>query len=289
MGGIVFDEQITAGTVLVREAIQSPDYVPGVSGWQININGNAEFSSGTFRGTISASSFVTGTSGRRIEINVADSQAMVFYDNSDNAILMIGDQSGAVTSYDSAFAGNAINLVGAQLQFLWSGGGGIYTPMAFMENNASSVFLNTQLAGGVAFDAVHAALSWIIPGSNTLESWRTPAYSSANWLDSSTFNGSTTWGPLRFRRDSEDNIHFSGCFKAGAVAPSLTIMTLPVGLRPTRQEPIWVQRNNAATLTGGYASVGTSGNFNLMTATGLAVVAGNEFLVQGHIPLHNLT
>lgn len=288
MGGIVFEEPITAGTVLVREAIQSPDYVAGVSGWQINIDGTAEFSSGTFRGTITASSFVTGTSGRRIEINVGDSQSMVLYDDTDNVLMTIGDDAGAITSFDSSGGNNALLLGGAQLQFLWSSGG-ILTPMAFMENSDVAVFLNTQLAGGVAFDAVHAALSWVTPGSSTLEVWRTPAYSSANWVDSSTFNGSSGWAPLRFRRDAEDNVHFSGAFKAGATAPSLTIMTLPVGMRPARQEPIWVQRNNGGTVTTGYASVGTSGNFNLMTATGLSVVAGNEFLVQGHIPLHNLT
>lgn len=288
---MAFSNPITgAQGTLVRPAIKSPDYVPGVSGWAIKRDGTVEFTNGTFRGTITASSFVTGTTGRRIEINVANSQSMIFYDASNKALLSIGDLAGAITSFPSGATNNAVQLVGAQLQFLWSGGGGIYTPMAFIENNATAVFLNTQLAGGVAFDAANAALSAVTPGSSTLEAWQVPAYSSANWLDSTTFNGSTNWGPLRLRKDAEDNLHFSGCFKSGAVAPSLTVLTLPVGYRPQRQEPIWVQRWNsvAATMTAGYGQITPAGNFNLLTATGLSVVANNEYLVQGVIPRMNL-
>jgi hypothetical protein len=38
---------------LIREAIQSPNYLPGISGWSINRDGTAEFASGSFRGPIS--------------------------------------------------------------------------------------------------------------------------------------------------------------------------------------------------------------------------------------------
>ncbi len=45
-----FSDPITAGNVLIRPAIQSPNYVAGVSGWTINRNGSAEFNSVTVRG-----------------------------------------------------------------------------------------------------------------------------------------------------------------------------------------------------------------------------------------------
>lgn len=45
------------GTVLRIPAIQSPNYVPGVSGWAIFQNGTVEFNSGTFRGTVTAGTF----------------------------------------------------------------------------------------------------------------------------------------------------------------------------------------------------------------------------------------
>lgn len=284
---MAFTNSITGGQgTLVRPAIKSPDYVAGVSGWSINKDGTVEFNSGTFRGTITASSFVTGTSGRRIEINVAGSQSMVLYDASNKVLMTVGDQAGAITSFPSGATNNALLLGGAQFQFLWASAG-IYTPMAWFENNATSVILNTQLTGGIAFDAPNAALSYVTAGSTTLETWQTPSYAT-NWLDSTTFNGLTGLGPLRYRRDAENNVHFSGCFKAGAVAPGQTITTLPVGYRPQRTEPLWVQRNNGGTLTGGYATVSAAGVVSLQTATGLAAVANNEFLVQGIIPRMNL-
>lgn len=47
-----FDNPIVGGTVLLIPAIQSPDYVPGESGWSITILGTAEFQDGTFRGVL---------------------------------------------------------------------------------------------------------------------------------------------------------------------------------------------------------------------------------------------
>jgi hypothetical protein len=51
---VPFGNPIIGGqSKLIREAIQSPNYLPGVSGWSINRDGTAEFASGTFRGPIS--------------------------------------------------------------------------------------------------------------------------------------------------------------------------------------------------------------------------------------------
>lgn len=49
---------IGGGGALQYPAIKSPNYVPGVSGWAIFKNGNAEFNGGTFRGTVSGAAFV---------------------------------------------------------------------------------------------------------------------------------------------------------------------------------------------------------------------------------------
>lgn len=55
--GLTAGNPIVGGTILQSAAIQSPDYVPGVSGWQVDQDGNAEFNSGTFAGTITAAGF----------------------------------------------------------------------------------------------------------------------------------------------------------------------------------------------------------------------------------------
>lgn len=48
-----FTNPLVAGTALVRSAINSPDYVPGVSGWAIKRDGSAEFTRLTVRSFIS--------------------------------------------------------------------------------------------------------------------------------------------------------------------------------------------------------------------------------------------
>lgn len=49
---MAFENDIVAGTKLVRPAIQSPNYIPGISGWTINRDGTAEFTSVTTRGPV---------------------------------------------------------------------------------------------------------------------------------------------------------------------------------------------------------------------------------------------
>ena len=46
-----FQDPIVGGSTLIRPAIQSPDYVAGVSGWAIKRDGPAEFYSVTMRGS----------------------------------------------------------------------------------------------------------------------------------------------------------------------------------------------------------------------------------------------
>ena len=64
-----FRNSIVAGTDLVREAINSPEFVTGVSGWSINRDGSAEFNDISVRGSITitgnaqSSNYILGTSG----------------------------------------------------------------------------------------------------------------------------------------------------------------------------------------------------------------------------------
>lgn len=45
-----FQDELAAGVVLVRPALQSPDYQPGLAGWAVKIDGSAEFSDIVIRG-----------------------------------------------------------------------------------------------------------------------------------------------------------------------------------------------------------------------------------------------
>jgi hypothetical protein len=55
-----FGNDVVGGITLIRPAIQSANYVPGVSGWTINRDGSAEFATGTFRGPVVVIDPLTG-------------------------------------------------------------------------------------------------------------------------------------------------------------------------------------------------------------------------------------
>lgn len=60
---IGFQSNVVAGTVLIRSAIQSPNYVAGVSGWTVNQDGSVEFNNAVIRGSIIAGGKVRLDSG----------------------------------------------------------------------------------------------------------------------------------------------------------------------------------------------------------------------------------
>lgn len=69
-------QEIVAGITLIREAIQSQNFIAGVAGWRIKANGDAEFNSIIVRGTL-----ITGPTGsKHIEINgVQSPNGIAFY------------------------------------------------------------------------------------------------------------------------------------------------------------------------------------------------------------------
>lgn len=58
-----FGNPIVGGTALRIPAIQSPNYSPGVAGWIIKINGDAEFNNLTIRGEFLGTDFIINAAG----------------------------------------------------------------------------------------------------------------------------------------------------------------------------------------------------------------------------------
>jgi hypothetical protein len=56
---MAFTDPILSGTELVRSAITSADFVPGVAGWSISKNGAAEFANATVRQTLNVGGAIT--------------------------------------------------------------------------------------------------------------------------------------------------------------------------------------------------------------------------------------
>ena len=57
---MAFTNEVVGGITVVRPAIQSANYKPGVSGWRIARDGSAEFASGLFRGPVIVTDPTTG-------------------------------------------------------------------------------------------------------------------------------------------------------------------------------------------------------------------------------------
>jgi len=95
---VPYKDPLTADTVLVRGAIQSPNYVPGVSGWIVRQNGSAEFSNLIARGTIVANQIKTSDlqTVPRLWVNnpgmgVDGPNTVLFYKEDQNDATAIGD------------------------------------------------------------------------------------------------------------------------------------------------------------------------------------------------------
>ncbi|MEV4557779.1 hypothetical protein AB0K51_12355 [Kitasatospora sp. NPDC049285] len=123
--------------------------------------------------------------------------------------------------------------------------------------------------------------------TKTGATWQTPSYGT-NWAAGTSFNGNVGYHSLQYRLDAEDNVHMVGVFVAGATAPTNPVFTLPAGYRPAGSQPVWCQRNNGGVLTFGHLYVGTGGNVNVPTGSGLGIAAGNEYIVSGHFPLNTI-
>jgi hypothetical protein len=85
---IDFQNIVVAGTKLVRDSIQSPNFVTGLTGWSINQDGSVEFSNAVMRGTVIAGAgTVTLNSGGLDIIGAATANALIAtgFDNSGAA------------------------------------------------------------------------------------------------------------------------------------------------------------------------------------------------------------
>jgi hypothetical protein len=338
-----FENPIVGGTALRIPAIQSPNYVPGVSGWIIKITGDAEFNNLVVRGEFSGTNFTIDANGiffyngTPANGNLTGSWAQTAgtdpFGNAYAAGITLYSANGTINHFDTASTWNAIpSGAGIQIgvgagsvlqQFApnvvagvtWDDGGigatlanrlGTNTPQLFLvspQNDAThvgssiSLYGSPQTSNGDVLSEMILAAQRIVAQTTTgwidgawvktSETWQAPSYGT-NWASSTTFNTSTNWAPLQFRRDAEDNLVVTGAFKSGAVAGGVTVFQFPVGYRPNKQFAVPITKNAGGTITTGFAQISGSGNFNLPTALGITPTANAEYIVNGVVPLGNI-
>jgi len=111
-----FSNEIAAGNgAIVRNWLQSQNFVTGVSGWRISKNGDAEFSNGTFRGSIESGPL---TGQHFIVNNTTTGDVIDIYDSSNRLIFSI-DHNGVLTSYTygGGSAAGHMQITGARASF----------------------------------------------------------------------------------------------------------------------------------------------------------------------------
>lgn len=115
-----FQNNVVAGTTLVRDSIHSPNYVTGVSGWTINKDGSVEFGSGLFRGDL----FTGAAPNARVGLTVVTPAvgpsfpAVAFFDgtHTDPAYAFTDSDGTQATINLSTSQSNAVGNQGRQIR-----------------------------------------------------------------------------------------------------------------------------------------------------------------------------
>jgi hypothetical protein len=314
-----FQDELAAGVVLVRPAFQSPDYVEGVSGWAIFIDGSAEFNNLTVRGTFLGSDFILDSTGLYVYSGtpalgnlVASISVGVGTDTFGNVTLdgVVSYDTGGVfasLSNSNLLIGEVANYLDAGLVGL-SGSGTVFMSSPTTGADAATIAL---INGSTAVTPLSAAgyphvdigaataglTAWINGalirstvngGVSTAETWHAPSYG-ANWSGTTTFGTiSGGLGTLRYRMDAEDNLWILGTAVAAAGA-STTLFNMAAPYRPKTNYPFpvaWISSGGVA--GNAWAYVSTAGNLNLNSQLGSAVTAGTAYTFNGKIPLGNV-
>lgn len=305
---VTFKSSILAGITLIREAIRSPNFTAGSSGWSINQDGSAEFNDIVIRGGSTVGGTALWYNGTPANGNLIFALAAVAgtdeFGNSYPEGFTSFDSNGDVnlsngTAYfgdanDSLDAGSIqVGATSIQDLILTSGRGD-----ADHQDNVQLRVISgrTAQATGSAFAPYVRILSGSsdvdlrIPGSviRTDQSgfdltWQNPAYA-ANWAGGGIFNGLGGNG-LQFHLMPDDSVWLMGLVTSAAGAGT-TIFTLPGGYRPaagsTPHGP--VNRNSGGVLSTSEIAITSTGQVIILPAP----VAGDEYSINFRIPLRNV-
>jgi hypothetical protein len=194
---INFQQQVTAGTVLVIERIESQNYEAGVSGWMIAADGSAEFFNVIARGEI-----VTGPDGT-LHVAVRDNGLFLYSGQADEL------QPGQVTIFN---VGDTTFMT-------------IATPSRSGAGDVSIQF--TQPDNAADTDMTLTADTITLNGELTSTLWpavRSPATALNAW---------TASGGLWYYRSVDGMVHIGGRVTGGAL--NTACINLPADYRPVEQ------------------------------------------------------
>lgn len=292
--GLQSQNNILAGTSLARVQIQSPNYVPNVSGWAIFQNGNVEFNSGTFRGHVVAGDMFiyTGTPafGNPPIMWMTNSTTDPF----GNALIQkgIGVQTAAgkwaILNGGSLFLGT-IGQPFANGALVDESSTGVLELLSGIsavigDFNSSVQLLSNAANGGLGglVQVLNAALSSTAgtasnPSVITTDTWHAMTLLNS-WANVAGF------ATARYRMTPTNGVEVIAAISAAAATAS-TFFTLPAAYRPASQQPIGGAgaSGNVPAGLAPWCRCDTAGNLTVQN-TG-AVGAAWQFFVHGFISL----
>jgi hypothetical protein len=261
---------------LIIASFQSPNFVAGVSGWQVTITGDAEFNSVVVRGEIEATEFsaevtvsagpYAGTyliqTGQLTDPTTGDVLAAISWANSTNPATLTPYIAG-VSSTD---AGNIASLHSG-MDNNTDSDCAIWLLSANANNGSAALFLvdapNIQFFGGDGPTLYPNGGGWAV------DPWH-PMTLINGWV-----NGSSPNVQCQYRYTVENEIEVIGTL-AGSGSSSSTFCDLPVGYQPGSQQMVPAQ-STSATAGNYFIQVGTSGSMSVQGAshTGTYVFHGS--------------
>lgn len=312
-----FSNPVFGGNVLIRPAVKSPNYQPGVQGWQIARDGSAEFNNLTLRGTFVGTDWIENASG------------LFIYDGTPaagNLISSIAPTSGTdqfgnayLAGVVSYFSGEYVALSGGNLLMGLVTDGftkastvgivgvdGIVISSPFtatkpatsaielldgdstLTNQGAAGYPHLQVDGTVwldrpAIQAVNNANTW------TPETWHTPTFS-GTWSSTGTLNGNSTFRGMQYRKDAEDNVWVLG--GATTTGAGGSIFTLPSGYFNASKRallPCFIFHSSTSAVSSGFAQVTETGVVNIAASlAGVTIAAGDQVFINGKFPLGNV-
>lgn len=219
-----FDDEVVGGTVLVRPAIQSPDYIPGVSGWAVKIDGSAEFNNVIIRGgtvVSGAALYYNGTPGPgTLMMSIAAAAGTDEFGNAYGAGLGLHSDQGTIsfTNSNGDVISSWVDEVNGSRIDLGVGGG------------AAQSFTPPTNGGGSWESGSIAAVAANVFGDNTAELALTAPYNKAHPTVCSLtmFGSSDTQAKTRIDAFTQQ-FNVNGDFTAGSQASGTAQTPAPGG------------------------------------------------------------
>lgn len=232
---INWDQEVLAGPVLIRQAMQSNNFVAGATGWQVTAAGNAEFNNLTARGD-----FIVGSDpGQHIKMDL-DGLGRPEIELSTGAVT---EASPALirTSPPALTGENFVEIIGPNN----SGNPGLVPNISLITWNGS------------ASQIVLTADDFRVNNPIILDSVWSPIILAGTWVDAAGARA-------QYLKDAAGTVHVRGQISGGA---AVTIGNLPAGYRPTQTVQMALRSGAGAGVT---SAIAFQTNGDIVVITNLA-------------------